>query len=272
VSSLGFLTRDGEARVSGRESSKFSCMIRDLGWLAVTHSFDVDERHGPSPLRKAVDLADYATGTRGAGFAGMAALYLGTDGSGGHVRLPDSSQAATILEVHLNTILAARLTGQCEVNAWIAGEDRKWLADLIDAGRATRYPPEIAYSAYLRSNPLFADDPSINGSYDGWPGVVDFLRAGDSTVVLDSSITDGFPDITHAAWPADPGSKFRRRYDTYDPNRRWDVSEAGLRRRTSRQCPLLQISPTNLHDARFGITHAPTWSDVATAWRQTSNP
>ena len=284
MSSLGFLTRDqGEARVSGRETAKFSCLIRDLAWAAVVRSFDVHEVYGPSRLRQAVDLADWVIRSRGTEFARMAQLHVSASGAGGNVHLPGQRDTATILDVNLNTVLAGyaddavalavRLAAQCEVNAWIAGEDRAWLADLIDAGRTARYPPEVADSEYLSSHPLFADEPSVNGHYDGWKGVVDFLRAGDGTVVLDSSFTDGFPGIDHACWPAArPGKKFRRIWAGYGPDQQWDTSERGLRRRTGTMCRLLRISPSNLHDARYGFIQAPTWADVAAAWRATPRP
>lgn len=276
MSSIGFMDRDGEARVSGREHAKFGCMLRDLSWHAVARAFDVHELAGPSSLRHAVDLESWVTDATGTEFARWAKLHLSATGSGGYTHMPDARSVATMLDVNLNTVaagysapvvLAARLVAQCEVNAWIAGEDRGWLADLIDTGRATPYPPEVADSDYLTGNPLFADEPSVNGRYDGWKGVVDFLRAGDSTVVLDYSVTDGFPDIRWACWPVDPGKKFRRLWTKYDPEQRWDLSERGLLRRTNGQCALLRISPDNLHEARYGFTQAPTWSDVASAWR-----
>lgn len=281
MSSIGFLTRDGEARVSGREHAKFTCLLLDLSWHAISTVFDVTETNGPCLLRRAFPLPSWVTERTGSSFAAMARLDMGGD-SERHVRLPDTDTAATLLDVKLNTVVAAhsdpvalavRLAAQCEVNAWIDGADRAWLADLIDAGRTTRYPPEVADSPHLTGNPLFADEPSINGHYDGWPGVVDFLRSGTSTVVLDSSFTDGFPDLSHAAWPGPPGARWRRLWrTTYTPTRQWDTSEAGLRRRTRQQCSLLQISPDNLHQRNYGIIYAPTWADVAAAWQRTPSP
>jgi hypothetical protein len=96
----------------------------------------------------------------------------------------------------LNTVIAtespvlcllARLHGSCEIHAWVAEEDREWLAGVIDTGR--------------ESNILRADM--------GWESVSAHLRNGDGGPVVTSySVCDAFPsmgacDWMDPAWPAE---------------------------------------------------------------------
>lgn len=80
--------------------------------------------------------------------------------------------------------LAARLHGQCEVHAWVAGKNRAWLARIVEQG---------VNSGFYRSDA-------------GWVEVVNFLNENDvDPVVTSYSVCDQFPnaDIAHvidSAW------------------------------------------------------------------------
>lgn len=81
--------------------------------------------------------------------------------------------------------LLARLHGQCEIHAWVAAEDRTWLAHVIRQGLE---------SGVLRTYPA-------GTHYDGWQDVADMLCAErDLPVVTSYSITDGFPNPDAAIW------------------------------------------------------------------------
>lgn len=281
MSSIGFLTRDGEARVSGREHAKFRGLLGDLAWQQFATAFELDRHPDGTPgARQVVAWPDYVheagrTGLRGGTFAGAAKLTLGAGYGSQYVRTPDGPSMATLFDVTVNSVvattddlttLAVRLVAQCEVNAWIDGTDRAWLADLIDTGRRTPWP--IRDDEYARNFPMFADEPSINGHYDGWAGVVDFLRAGDGTVVLDYSVTDGFPDADWAAYPEETNDLGRRRFNTATGEQRWDASELGLRQYTRDICPLLRIQPATLHHAAYGEVDY-TWTRLGQLWNTT---
>lgn len=78
--------------------------------------------------------------------------------------------------------LMARLHGQCEVHAYIEGRNRAWLAEVIEAGRAT--------------NLLRPDQ--------GWEGVTALLRQStDSPIVLSYSVCHQFPNPHIAGWKDD---------------------------------------------------------------------
>ena len=278
MSSLNFLTRHGQASVAGWERIKFSCLTRDLSWRAMQQQCDVAEQHGPCPLREALTLPNWVTTYIGDEFLNRLELWLSTSGDGvATVRLPDGGDAATVLDVQVNTViaghndqvaLAARIGAQRKVNGWVDGPDRAWLANLIDAGRTTPYPDETA-GRHLRQHPLFADNRSIIGGYGGWPHVVELLRA-DTTgpVVLTSSITATFPSPMWASIGQDEGP-INDFWHTATPDVRWRASEEGLRRRTAEQCPMLQITPDNLHEPRSGNSRTGiTWPSLAAAWRR----
>jgi hypothetical protein len=279
VSSLTFNTREGGASVSGLERRKFSAVLTDLAWRALERDLDVHELTGPSLLRHAVVLPEWVVNTRGTEFARTVKLVCAGGAGEEQVNLPGRDNVANVLEVHLNTVvannsdpvaLAVRLVAQASCNAWVDGADRKWLADLIEQGRTTWYPPEIAADASaFATKPLFDQEPSVNGSYEGWDAVVELLRADDGIVVLTDSHSDGFPGRIWAAREGELRDDFRTWWQQATPEEMWDRSEAGLREETSLNCPVLRICPDNLHARLFGRDRSsnPTWYQVATAWR-----
>lgn len=90
--------------------------------------------------------------------------------------------------------LAAKIHGWCESHCWVEGPDRKWLADIIDAGltaglyrRGIWYEPERAAEKQWHSQ--------------GWESVAELLRSrDDGPVVLSYSVCDQFPNSHTAGW------------------------------------------------------------------------
>lgn len=173
----------------------------------------------------------------------------------------------------LNTVIAtesptlcllARLEGSCELHAWVAEEDRDWLASVIDAGRENNI-----YRAGM-----------------GWEQVAKHLRNGDGGPVITSySVTDSFPSMSTCgwmdpAWPADMVAKnsydygalteaqqeaISARQDEWyelDDDERWRLSFEGLQRNR-----YLQITPENL--TKQGFYKGKSLWDAATSpeWR-----
>lgn len=279
MSSIGFLTIDGERRVSGREHGKLRLLADRLAWLAAQEAFPLDTPAGVDLMRRAVAWPDHLVNDPlGRPFEERIEFYIGSPGWNISAVSPTCPDPLNLLELGLNSIvaeygdvltLAARIVSQCQVNAWIAGEDRGWLADLIAAGLTTPYPPAAFDEDWPPpATTVFSDGEHWKTHYDGWASVAEMLRADDrGMVVLDYSVTDGFPDISWAAWPDDPDKEFRERWENTDVDERWQASARGLRRRTDMECPLLRISPTNLHAASFARHEAWTWRTLAGVWR-----
>ncbi len=142
--------------------------------------------------------------------------------------------------------LMARLHAQCEIHCYVEGPNRAWLADLIEAGRASG---------------LYRDGA-------GWSEIAELLRASDQgPVVTSESIGDSFPcaylgeDIDRAWEP--PGIEELDEEDedhqiAYDDawagwdrlprEEQWRLSIERLRSRPER---LVELSPDNLR-CKFG--------------------
>ena len=116
-----------------------------------------------------------------------------------HQMTPDMRSIETALRVgqeffapSLNTALVmgsdavkllARLHGQCEIHAYVEGEDRAWLAGIITRGRETG---------------VLRDDM-------GWEAVATFLvAAADAPIVTSYSVCEQFPNPYAAKWKKGP--------------------------------------------------------------------
>lgn len=288
MSSVIFATRGQEAAISGREHIRLTGLLRDLSWRDVERHCDPYEEYGPSLLRTAVTLPHWVSKAVGQQFGRNVELLFGGDPGDGGVHLPGRRDVASPLEVAVNTVistytyvvaLAVRLAAQNQAVAWVHREDRAWLADLIDIGRSTLWPSEIATPATARSK-IFADEPSTNGTYGGWQAVIDLLRADRRhDVVLSSSKVDEFPD---PVWVLagqqlrdhpDRATAVRAWWGNATPEQKWEESLAGLRDFTGTDSPERRISPDNLRRPIFGPgTDGQTWQTLAAAWRDQPHP
>jgi len=82
--------------------------------------------------------------------------------------------------------LATRLHFQCELNCWVEGKNRAWLADIIENAPSTIFRPN-----------------------SGWEEVIELLRSSDEgEVVISESIGSSFPNFydnnrIHVEWDED---------------------------------------------------------------------
>lgn len=72
--------------------------------------------------------------------------------------------------------LAAKIHGQCEIHGFFRAENGPWAARIIRQGLKTY---------------IFRRDKA---QYDGWEAVADLLEHTKGTVIMDYSVTDGFPE------------------------------------------------------------------------------
>lgn len=93
----------------------------------------------------------------------------------------------TALKVGSDPIkLAARLHAQCEINAWVGGPNRAWLAGIIEEG--------LEAGLFRRTLRYTSMDGTEAESPQGWDDVVALLRLrDDEPVVTSHSSGDQFP-------------------------------------------------------------------------------
>ncbi|CAM5668656.1 hypothetical protein KAURM247S_05629 [Kitasatospora aureofaciens] len=140
--------------------------------------------------------------------------------------------------------LAARLHGQCEINCWVDGAHRSWLAGIVEVGLLTEaYPPGV-----------------------GWENVAAFLRQRDDHPVV-VSYNREFPHFWDCGYAEDPDQDPDRAVQAWrvlSPQQRW---EAGTRALSTRAAEVLEISPARWTSYRFG--HGLCVGDLlASDWEQ----
>lgn len=101
--------------------------------------------------------------------------------------------------------LAAKIAGYCESHCWVEGEDRAWLAGVIDAGLAAGiFRRGLWYVNRVTDVPV-EECPDRRWLTQGWENVTAFLRSrDDEPVVLSYSVTEGFPNAGVAGWEPPP--------------------------------------------------------------------
>lgn len=164
--------------------------------------------------------------------------------------LPGGGRVSTFT-VSLNTALVmgsrpvkllARLHGQCEIHTWVDGQNRAWLAGIIDEGRK---------SGVFRAE-------------QGWEEVAEFLHnRDDETVVTSYSVCDLFPSPPKS-WEYREneveegyfGPDGRAWYDM-SREEQWKVSMDELRERQA-----LELEPESFDDFWFGRKERFTMFDI----------
>jgi hypothetical protein len=128
--------------------------------------------------------------------------------------------------------LAARLMGQCEINTWVDGPHRRWLAEVIDEGLD---------SGHFRAE-------------CGWEDVQRLLRERDDHPVVVSA-SESFPTWWTARLRTPggedlDGDEAEQMWEALTPAEQWTRGMEALRGRTAE---LLEMTP-DWADYRFGST------------------
>ncbi len=117
--------------------------------------------------------------------------------------------------------LMTRLHGQCELHCYVEGQNREWLAGIIEKGLKT----------------------SVYSQGQGWESVIGLLRNGSkSTVVTSFSVCDEFPNPVIANFQPCTNEFGERDWDAWyslQPHVRWEKGLEGLRRSKA----WLELSP-----------------------------
>lgn len=127
-------------------------------------------------------------------------------------------------------ILAARIHGQCEIHCYVEGPNRKWLAEIVERGRAF----------------------GIYRAEAGWDSVARLLRLeNDKPVILSHSVSDDFPNLRltekSGIWARPEGDEDGNSWYDLSPEEQWDYSLIGLRKENR-----LELKPDDWTGYWFG--------------------
>lgn len=188
MSRITFASPTDDAELRGSERAYMGLLISRIT-TAIFDPWSLEPRRAALRKMTGLDMAAYDDRGGGLYFARDFETFLAV---GGDRKISVGDRSVGVFTVCLNTAwligddalkLIARLHGQCELHAWVDGPNRRWLADIITRGRASRV---------LRAG-------------QGWEGVAAFLRESESEPVVTSySVTDGFPNPYVADFDGDP--------------------------------------------------------------------
>jgi hypothetical protein len=164
------------------------------------------------------------------------------------LQLPDGPVSPW--DIALNTALetgldswrfAARIHGQCEIHCFMEGNDKRWIADILENTFISKF--------------------AASGSNVGeWQSLVDFLRIpGDFSIVCSYSVCSSFPnfdclpdghELKRGIDAADDDDIDARReaFGKLDRDESWDACMRGLRERNWD----LKLSQVDWEEFRFG--------------------
>jgi hypothetical protein len=152
----------------------------------------------------------------------------------GSLILPDGPM--TMFQLQLNSAcalggnpfkLAARLHGQCEIHCYVEGQNRAWLAGMIDEALAK----------------------NIFRAGMGWDKVCELLRsADDSPVVCSYSVCESFPNEGVSEWERPAGEENEDAWYDLSEAEQWELAMAGLRKNDGG----LELDPDEWDDFYFG--------------------
>lgn len=136
----------------------------------------------------------------------------------------------------------ARIHGQCEIHAYVEGEDRDWLAGQIENALRT---------GLLRDIVPPAEENEYRPAWDtGWRKVIDLLRSrDDGPVVTSYSVCEGFPNLTlvrqEETWqPTKPSWEPEEEWYDLPSEEQWSTALAALRKKEERGS-WLRLQPAN---------------------------
>jgi hypothetical protein len=95
-----------------------------------------------------------------------------------HIWDPFDLQLNTIVDIGSDSLIfVARVHAQCEIHGYVMGNNREWLANIIEKGLDTKILRE-----------------ETQGYGKGWRDVIELLKKDSETpVVMDYSVTESFP-------------------------------------------------------------------------------
>ncbi len=240
MSEICFVSERGEASVSGPERASFRIWCIDVMCTALHLASDCEDR--PHPLRQILPKDHYALRMRWRKWEEEVRAAITGDPD---FRFQVGERSTTFLCCAWNTALAvggdvlklaARLDGQCELNAFVEESNREWLARIIERGR--------------RSNILRAEMD--------WEKVLELLRFSVRGPIVSSySGTSSFPyeelAIQEGVWTRPGGFRYAEEaWEALPKAEKWRLSVEALRRRNQKHNGKLELRPDDWEDYYFG--------------------
>lgn len=221
----------GEARVSGAERAWMAHLCHEATCSAIGPIFDSPDR--PSWVRRMLPEGHYLHRVNDFDFERSFHTYLQVGGDRDPLLV--AGEKVDVFSLMLNTALVvggdvlklcARLHGQSEVHCYVEGQDRAWLAEIMERGLTDHvFRPKM-----------------------GWEETIAFLRArADEPVVCSYSVCEQFPNRTIAGWTPPEGKDLDAWYDLPEEER-WNMGLARLRAGH----PSLRLDPDGWDKVRFG--------------------
>lgn len=260
MSRLYFDSPSGRAELAGSEYAWLKSLVDDLftGVMSIRCASDTDR------LTQLINPAHYLANPPPArrfleSVSGLNIALTSPSGNllmwRGHPLDTFALRLNTALAVGSDPVrLAAVLSGQGEIHAWVDGPNRAWLADIMQAGLDAG-----VYRTSLRlQNGRVVDQ--------GWPDVIAFLRSGDDEPVVTSySGSDYFPnpELTGQVTARRPGQVLtdeqethretqQARFDELDAAEQWRAAMHALRNPTDPWPWGSEIRPATFGGFRFG--------------------
>lgn len=199
MSSITFHTRDEDVSVGGAERAYMGFLCDRLTFAVLDIELaSINSNEMRSRLMRVVRPGHYLHDMT----PDKQVLSLPAALSCGHDTLQWNGHHIDFWHVVLNTALAlgsdavrlsARIHASCEIHGWVAGQNRLWLADIIEGGLTD----DVLRQAHQTQ-------------YGNWPAVLKLLRSStQSAVVMSYSVTDDFPPWDHENdCPKDWGTAF----------------------------------------------------------------
>lgn len=248
MTTLDFISPDGEACVTGREWHRLWNILHDvtIGIVNVSSvsgrtrmeeltGTEAPEVTGPEDFpryRQWVDSMEHRFNTS---WAGPGITWQGRD--------------LKKLGIVVNTAvggdplkLAARLIAQADEHCWVEAQDRTWLAGIIEQGLKA----SVLTGRFLSYGDSGLWEPA------GWEGVIALLRTRiDQPVVVSYSVTGSFRNMPDRWRPDLDGSDDRDdKWDELGAAGRWQACMDDLRARR----PGARLDPATWDDVQFDDT------------------
>jgi hypothetical protein len=254
MSRLYFTDSHGEAELKGSEKAHMRGLAFDLGWgMMAPHYVTEIERLGEL-IKPGHYLANHSPERGYVGWAEGLRISMSLDNGDflsfrGHPINGHNTIMNTAAKVGNDVIkLAVRLHCQAELNCWVDGPNREWMADIMQRGLDLGIFRTGLWNSGRGGTPYWSDQ--------GWGEVIPFLRErDDDPVVVSYSVTgESLGELARGDMPFEE-------WDALGQEERWALSLKAVRESDDN----LEMSPADW--PHFYFDHGITALDLVSSDR-----